>query len=226
MAVSLSTVRTSWVNMVTLMRSTLHPALALPQTEGPSTHERGFSRIFDVTASPRTAQLCRAARGVEFALRMPRTCATEHSTLISGTHGRDRREERGIEKIDLQRARRYGMKEAAHHGREKYTYGGIVFIYDPWRKREVTSFPAPDASLATSGTKVVQPVLLDKQAQYELPAAVDCHRVQHASMAANPLPGRPTRCSSSTCPGACGGTTSTARAAGRTGYGWRSRGTM
>ena len=89
---------------------------------------------------------------------MPRTCATEHSTLISGTHGRDRREERGIEKIDLQRARRYGMKEAAHHGREKYTYGGIVFIYDPWRKREVTSFPAPDASLATSGTNVVAEV--------------------------------------------------------------------
>ena len=154
---------------------------------------------------------------------------TALSTLLSGTHGRDRREERGIEKIDLQRARRYGMKEADPQGnpdRAKYTYGGIVFIYDAVRRREVTSFPAKDISLATSGTKVAQPVLLDKQAQYELPAAVDCHRVQHASMAATWQSGRPTRCSSSTCPGACGGTTSTARAAGRTGYGWRSRGTM
>ena len=113
---------------------------------------------------------------------------TALSTLLSGTHGRDRREERGIEKIDLQRARRYGMKEADPQGnpdRAKYTYGGIVFIYDAVRRREVTSFPAKDISLATSGTKVAQPVLLDKQAQYELPAAVDCHRVQHASMAAN-----------------------------------------
>jgi hypothetical protein len=31
-------------------------------------------------------------------------CPTEDSTLLSGTHGRDRRETRGINKIDLQRA--------------------------------------------------------------------------------------------------------------------------
>ena len=111
--------------------------------------------------------------------------ATALSTLLSGTHGRDRREERGIEKIDLQRARRYGMKESAHNGRHKYTYGGIVFIYDPLRNREVTSFPSKDASLSTSGTQVAQPVLLDKKAQYELPAEVQQHRKKHAEMMAN-----------------------------------------
>ena len=33
------------------------------------------------------------------------------STLLSGVHGRQRRQERNIEKIDLKRARRYGMME-------------------------------------------------------------------------------------------------------------------
>jgi hypothetical protein len=111
--------------------------------------------------------------------------ATALSTLHSGTHGRARREERGIQKIDLQRARRYGMKEAAHNGRHKYTYGGIVFIYDPLRNREVTSFPAKDISLDTSGTRAAQPVLLDKKPQYELPAEVQQHRDKCAEMMAN-----------------------------------------
>jgi hypothetical protein len=57
------------------------------------------------------------------------------------THGRDRREEHGIEKIDLQRACCYGMKEAAHSGREKFTYGGIVFIYDPSPHLRIYSTP-------------------------------------------------------------------------------------
>ena len=56
---------------------------------------------------------------------------TSASTLLSGVHDRERREERDIDKIDLQRARRYGMKEDGKNGREKYTYGGVVFIYDP-----------------------------------------------------------------------------------------------
>ena len=55
---------------------------------------------------------------------------------------------------DLERARRYGIKESAHNGRHKYTHGGIVFIYDPLRNREVTSFSAMDISLdgAARGT--------------------------------------------------------------------------
>ena len=46
---------------------------------------------------------------------------TAASTLLSGVHDRERREERGIEKIDLQRALRYGTKEDGKKGREKYT---------------------------------------------------------------------------------------------------------
>jgi len=89
------------------------------------------------------------------------------SELISGTHGRQRRVERNIEKIDLQRARRYGMKEKAKKERLKYTYGGFVFIYDPFSNREVTSFPSSDTALSTSGTKVTRPVILPKKEAYE-----------------------------------------------------------
>lgn len=93
----------------------------------------------------------------------PAYAATELSALVSATHGRQRRQERNIQKIDLQRARRYGMKEDGRNGRIKYTYGGVVFIYDPYHNREVTSFPSPDPSLATSGTKCSQPILLPKR---------------------------------------------------------------
>ena len=79
--------------------------------------------------------------------------ATEVSTLLSGVHDRQRREERGIQKIDLQRARRYGMKEDAKRGCQKYTYGGIVFVYNPKYKTAVTSYPVKGASFK-SGTKV------------------------------------------------------------------------
>jgi len=46
---------------------------------------------------------------------------TELSSLISTEHGRERRLERHIDKNDLQRAKKYGMKEKAIKGREKYT---------------------------------------------------------------------------------------------------------
>lgn len=110
--------------------------------------------------------------------------STALSSLLSGTHGRERREERNIQKIDLQRARRYGMKEAGHNGRHKYTYGGIVFIYDPLRNREVTTFAAPDISLATSGTKVAQPVMLEKNSQHECQEAKLQHLAKQAEMEA------------------------------------------
>ncbi|KAL7549696.1 hypothetical protein ACHAWF_014679 [Thalassiosira exigua] len=86
---------------------------------------------------------------------------TVDSTLFSAVHDRRRREERGIEKVDLQRARRYGMKEPAKKGREKYTYGGVVFIYDPKTKTAVTSYPSKDSS-NKSGTKLTTPIMLAK----------------------------------------------------------------
>ncbi len=84
------------------------------------------------------------------------------TSLLSNDHGRQRRQERGIEKVDLQRARRYGMKEKARNGCYKFTYGGIVFIYDPKTNREVTSWPCKDFKYTegTSGTKVAKPLLL------------------------------------------------------------------
>ena len=100
---------------------------------------------------------------------------TELSSLVSGVHGRQRRQERSIQKIDLQRARRYGMKECQPNGRIRYTYGGVVFIYCPRTNREVTSFPSPDISLETSGTKCAQPISLQKRHEYEDPDVIQ-HR--------------------------------------------------
>ena len=85
------------------------------------------------------------------------------STLLSGVHGRERRSERRIEKVDLQRARRYGMEEPAKKGRLKYTYGGIVFIYDPVQNREITSYSSSDKAGKESGTKFAQPIQLNKK---------------------------------------------------------------
>lgn len=92
---------------------------------------------------------------------------TAESVLNSGLHGRQRREERNIQKIDLQRARRYGMEEPARNGRIKYTFGGVVFIYDPCTNREVTSYKSKDAAPDTSGTKMADPVILQKKKEYE-----------------------------------------------------------
>jgi len=85
---------------------------------------------------------------------------TAESVLNSGLHGRQQREERGIQKIDLKRARRYGMKEPAKNGRIKYTYGGIVFIYDPRDNQEVTSYPSKDVASNSSGTTMTNPIIL------------------------------------------------------------------
>ena len=76
--------------------------------------------------------------------------------------------ERDIRKIDLQRARRYGIKEEGHPGtgRLKYTFAGITFIYDPKTKTEVTSYACRDFASDVSGTKVTDPVVLER---YEWP---------------------------------------------------------
>ena len=92
----------------------------------------------------------------------PNIIPTELSQLNSSLHGRARRSERGIEKIDLQRARRYGMSEQQRNGRIKYTYGGVVFIYCPVSNKEITSFPSPDQTGSSTGTKFSKPILLNK----------------------------------------------------------------
>jgi Mg-chelatase subunit ChlD len=88
------------------------------------------------------------------------------SSLLSAVHGKERREERGIEKIDLQRARKYGMRERARNGCYKYTYCGVVFVYDPKSNSEVTSWVSSDVSDDSdveSGTRMAKPVMLKKK---------------------------------------------------------------
>jgi len=109
--------------------------------------------------------------------------ATAASTLLSGVHDRQRREERGIQKIDLQRARRYGMKEFQDNGRIRYTYGGIVFIYCPRKKTAVTSWPIKGAS-NRSGTKVTTPIMLEKHDFGSEVNNIDQKRI-HASLTKN-----------------------------------------
>jgi len=87
---------------------------------------------------------------------------TVDESLLSDVHGRQRRQERKIPKIDLKRARKYGMEETARNGRLKYTYGGIVFIYDPHNNREVTTYKSRDFASTSSGTKVTEPCILRK----------------------------------------------------------------
>ena len=65
------------------------------------------------------------------------------STILSATHGRQRRSERDIDKVDLKMAKKYGMKQQARHGRVKYTFRGVVFIYDPKTNKEVLPLSHP-----------------------------------------------------------------------------------
>ncbi len=54
------------------------------------------------------------------------------------------------------------MMEYQDNGRIKYTYGGVVFIYCPGKNVAVTSWKLNNAS-ETSGTKVAEPSLLEKE---------------------------------------------------------------
>ena len=70
---------------------------------------------------------------------------TDDITLISHTHGRERRAERKIMRKELQAAIKYGIKERANPGRDgstrwRYTHDGIVYITDETSRHEVTSW--------------------------------------------------------------------------------------
>eukprot|EP00798_Chlamydomonas_sp_ICE-L_P022993 gene22993-30181_t len=76
--------------------------------------------------------------------------ATSRISIVSHTHGRERRAERGIEKRELQEAVKYGHKERANPGREgstrwRYTHKGVVYITDESSRHEVTSWRMDDA---------------------------------------------------------------------------------
>ena len=64
-------------------------------------------------------------------------------TILSSDHGRLRREQRDIDKRDLQKAIKYGSVARCWGYRWKVEYDGIVFITDHFMRREVTCYPSP-----------------------------------------------------------------------------------
>lgn len=84
-------------------------------------------------------------------------------TIITSEHGRMRREQRDISKKDLQRALKYANPQNVWGRRWKLEYEGVVYITDPSKRREITSYPSPLAKvdvpleeiLAQSEAKIV-----------------------------------------------------------------------
>jgi hypothetical protein len=70
-------------------------------------------------------------------------------TILSSEHGRLRREQRDIDKRDLQKALKYGTRERVWNQRWKIEYDGITFITDPSTRREITAFPSPLPNMPT-----------------------------------------------------------------------------
>ena len=82
-------------------------------------------------------------------------------SLISHTHGRERRAERNILREELQAAIKYGAKERANPGRNgdkrwRYTHNGVVYITDETSRHEVTSWriDGKDAAEAVAPAEV------------------------------------------------------------------------
>lgn len=64
-------------------------------------------------------------------------------SILSSAHGKLRREQRDIDKRDLQRALKYGRRQRAWGERWQVEYDGITFITDSTMRREVTAYPSP-----------------------------------------------------------------------------------
>lgn len=97
-------------------------------------------------------------------------------TIISGLHGRQRRQERQISRDELRKARRFGMKEIDHGGaHRKYTYRGCVFIVDPSTNREITSYISNDWASPFSGTRCRSLVLMAMCAEHRTQPVLERH---------------------------------------------------
>ena len=92
---------------------------------------------------------------------------TAQQTVLSGTHGRSRRGERGISKTDLQKAKKYGLKQlgklVGSDQRKMYTYAGITYVTDSTGRKEITSFRSNDVCGKNTGTKFVEPVIVEER---------------------------------------------------------------
>ncbi|KAL3770171.1 hypothetical protein ACHAW5_009266 [Stephanodiscus triporus] len=64
-------------------------------------------------------------------------------TILSSEHDRLRREQRDIDKRDLQRALKYGTVTRVWGARWMVEHDGITFITDEDMRREVTAYPSP-----------------------------------------------------------------------------------
>ena len=76
---------------------------------------------------------------------MQQSLRTEDVSLILHTHGRDRRSQRNIMRIELQAAIKHGRKERANPGRAgsarwRFTHDGVVYITDETMRHEATSW--------------------------------------------------------------------------------------
>ena len=64
-------------------------------------------------------------------------------TILSTEHGRLRREQRDIDKRDLQRALKYGRRQRSWGRRWLVEYDGITFVTNANMRQEVTAYPSP-----------------------------------------------------------------------------------
>lgn len=75
-------------------------------------------------------------------------------TILSSEHGRLRREQRDIDKRDLQKALKHGSRKKAWSDRWIVEYDGITFVVDRLMRKEVTSYPSPLATAPVSSEDV------------------------------------------------------------------------
>ena len=66
--------------------------------------------------------------------------ATTKMTIRSSKHGRQRRGVRQKSKRQLQRALKHGKRTKLRQGVTKHEHQGITFIYDYFKRREITSY--------------------------------------------------------------------------------------
>jgi hypothetical protein len=74
-------------------------------------------------------------------------------SILSTEHGRLTREQRDVDKRDLQKALNYGIVSTTWGNRWRIEHDGIIFITDQTMTQEVTAFPSPLA-FAPIGTKL------------------------------------------------------------------------
>ena len=90
---------------------------------------------------------------------------TDDLTLLSNAHGRGRRLERNITKLELKAAIAHGKKQVANPGRDgseryRFTYNGVVCITDKTCKQEITAWKLDNED--ENAVDHQQPVQLDE----------------------------------------------------------------